>query len=910
MADYMQLTPSLKRLEGELTAMQNEQVGSEYSNKFVLVLKKLTTLLYNASTKKNPGSYIKSMAPWDDLALKTDLLTSGGSYFDIGISDGTFAIKDDFTIADKKMYSAILKFKDFVDSVPKGYFATLGKKRKAIIATVRNDLDKHIGLYELKALFGQIKKENEKFDAYCDNINRMFDDGAAIHQIETAVVQFVRELKDYQEIAGNQHANILSTCASYFSEEEAITYAKAAIYDYDTQDFIKRIGALNQGSSAHSSLSRQLSDTGLEFSFEETKMSDESNGHPYTQITDPMAPNTNVIENRSHTLELLLEKSHKIKADILESEENIRRADECIKMCQEEIDSLTIPDIKRFDQYTKNISAVTAQLNDLTVQLNGLGDNTINLNKVIEDNIDTRFDFSELSREFLVLKNQHTSLTTESKEIQALNKYVTDFNSSVDNKNYYILIDKEKLNKIKKYISFDLSKECDSLLSSSIPGVTGLLSNPANKSNVKTILERISEQLNTKQVQHGQLIRACETQKTTCNNQFKKNYTDYLKRTKQQLNNDIKGDELKLEGFQQEFITYQGVKEKLEENLENLQIEKNDFNATLKENSTSLKKNEKIIDEVQREVSAEKIQKRYKNNLEKKNLKEQSRFNELTDFQHRLKKINDDRRGRWEQLAYLAAFNDAYRFYVKNSIFFQNKPNDSERIKTKIVEIERLKKELKEIFKQELAHKINQISVLDNAREFNDNVDSNKVKHETIEENTNQNPSLNRIKNPYWGPLHSLMDSKDIFFKKRKQDPVEKYLIEKIVGLNFFGEQGIFTRHANAIKGCPSALLGMLYTCLAYASGRHFEYQTEIMFLEDLMALENKKMTLEKVDSDKTNKSIQETINNRIEKRLKDYPNGNLSEKLDLYKKQMELAQEHMDTPRSDDKPSLNGGGS
>ena len=414
-------------------------------------------------------------------------------------------------------------------------------------------------------------------------------------------------------------------------------------------------------------------------------------------------------------------------------------------MCQEEIDSLTIPDIKRFDQYTKNISAVTAQLNDLTVQLNGLGDNTINLNKVIEDNIDTRFDFSELSREFLVLKNQHTSLTTESKEIQALNKYVTDFNSSVDNKNYYILIDKEKLNKIKKYISFDLSKECDSLLSSSIPGVTGLLSNPANKSNVKTILERISEQLNTKQVQHGQLIRACETQKTTCNNQFKKNYTDYLKRTKQQLNNDIKGDELKLEGFQQEFITYQGVKEKLEENLENLQIEKNDFNATLKENSTSLKKNEKIIDEVQREVSAEKIQKRYKNNLEKKNLKEQSRFNELTDFQHRLKKINDDRRGRWEQLAYLAAFNDAYRFYVKNSIFFQNKPNDSERIKTKIVEIERLKKELKEIFKQELAHKINQISVLDNAREFNDNVDSNKVKHETIEENTNQNPSLNRI---------------------------------------------------------------------------------------------------------------------------------------------------------------------
>ena len=108
----------------------------------------------------------------------------------------------------------------------------------------------------------------------------------------------------------------------------------------------------------------------------------------------------------------------------------------------------------------------------------------------------------------------------------------------------------------------------------------------------------------------------------------------------------------------------------------------------------------------------------------------------------------------------------------------------------------------------------------------------------------------------------------------------------------------------DAIKGCASAMLGMIYTCLAYASIGQLDYQTDLMFLENLKALENLKVASNADNSDKINSKAQEEINNKIINRLKKHPTGSLAENLKKYQEQLELSQGFMNTSMNDDSSS------
>ena len=440
MADYKQFTVPLEALKTELAELYDPKSES-YSDKFVYALETLVAFSIKIVKESDPLSYIKSVSGITSVA---SLVWTVSPYVDVDIQYPNpfkgiplkvkdINIKNDFVISDEKMYSALLKFKQFAESSTDNSDDSINQVKGKIIDSFNSFFGEKIDAYnvekEFKELFTKIEEDNKRFKEEHNKIEQMFSDKADVTLIENAVASFLKEQGTSQKDNVTKHSYLIQRYVDLYNDaQNHCNDKKHNIIYHDAEPFKDRIARLKEECFERS---HEVS------SFEETKegegdqpyLSPSESLSPSPQLNTFAAKNTNEVDNRPITLESLTDESIRIKAKLVQIKENIRSTDESIKMCQEEIGGIEKPNEQTSYQFIQNIA-------DLTAALNELNGNQPDINQVIGKGIEIRPDLDAVMNEFSTLKTTHDKLTDEIGKIEALQSYLTEVNLSMDKKDF------------------------------------------------------------------------------------------------------------------------------------------------------------------------------------------------------------------------------------------------------------------------------------------------------------------------------------------------------------------------------------------------------------------------------------------------------------------------------------------
>lgn len=408
--------------------------------------------------------------------------------------------------------------------------------------------------------------------------------------------------------------------------------------------------------------------------------------------------------------------------------------------------------------------------------------------------------------EFQLIEDQ---LKEKQKELKELIDYLSVLINTInENKvSIDIHIDAEKWEQIKTNLDDGLAQRCDKVIG-----------NPADTNKFKKFIDVFKHKKIKSVITDVKAYLDDQNQNLLVN--LEKNQTN---KTQASRDNDkkLKEDKCNLAKEQATLIRLNTVKDRNLEKIAQQQSALNEIEQTIQ--TLEKARQEALREEEQSQIDKDRLGKI-----------EAARYGQLSQFYNEL----NQRKFYYEKILEVDFFNDKCKAYDEYQKLLQVEETDSERIKDKLTQIHNLQSDLENEFREvvinEIEHRIND--------------GTTKITYNDIY------------------TFGALISSKTTFFKSnypvKDAASFELHLINKY----YFGDDGYFTKHRNAIKGCASSLLAIIYTCLASVSFGHLNYQTELVFLDDL------ETTKDVVD--KQTKIIQ---------RLKDYPDTKLSSLLDTY---------------------------
>lgn len=419
------------------------------------------------------------------------------------------------------------------------------------------------------------------------------------------------------------------------------------------------------------------------------------------------------------------------------------------------------------------------------------------------------------------LESEQICLETEQKQLSELTRYLDELIKQINQSKYIFNIDKEKLSQIKiklQDISPDLYEQCNKEIGP--PLISAKLIQSVSIS-ISVPEDRLKIQKIIQAIKSKFELRSCELPSN-------------LEKHKENINKLSLSFEKENNILQKLTTENNSIINEIEEQKKALDRAVEARNNLIGRNANAHNNFFQLINKEVKEVHQEK---KY--------------YNKLTDFYNKLEGFSNKLEDCEKSVDLWGYENELHRFYEQNEELLREQLIGSDRIKTKIADIHQLKSNLDERFKNALCDEV--------SSRFNE-LESQTVDRDIF-------------------ALYFLKSSRTTFFttdyRTANAVSLELYLINKI----FFGPSGFFTQHSNAIKGCASSLLSMFYTCLAYATFNSFNYQTELMFLDDLEKTTN-------IDDKQA----------KIAKRLNDYPGTKLSLLLEKYQRRLNDMQEDVVT--------------
>ena len=838
MADYKQFTVPLQTLKTDLAKLYDPKSKS-YSDKFVSALYLLATLLEDASKQDKPQEYISSAFRLPELY---SLRKAIKPYFDINLTELTltYDIRSDFKIADEKMYLAIIKCKTFVGNMPDNSGDKIADNSGDKIADLKHGIntffkdffDIELARYELnkefEVLSAKIKKDNEYFKKEYNEIERMLNYNADVTLIESAVNSFLEEQKITQNDNLTEHSKLLIRYADLYNDEEQghLNDKKHNIEDYNSVPLLEEIARLKKEFFERSD---EVS------SFEETKERD-PNDQQDTSLNVNISP-----------LALAIAELNKAKEEYHEVNNELNRINEEILLLRKQQD--------------ETFSAADRAL---------LSSKKQQLNEMREKRGQFFAIGCSLKEQFANLQKEQVDLNNKKASGYELLTYLEQVIELIKNNPFSFLVNKEKFEQMKEYFESSEQQQfgvIDDLMGrgkerrvfQTNMGVTNLL--PTLRTKLFDKLSGISRRLIKVQSNVNKL-----------NSKLRAEYNNNQEMQLEEYNTKIVNLELECKPLQEKNDEY----EHLQQQLETLGLSREDISTRLVEKL---------------EVFSE-----YKQKVSDIETEEQERNESIKEFLTVLKKLvheidEDESFDEDKRKKLLGQIAHKISYYQHHKNLFENRFYDTEDVSSKLDEIfstlVKLGADFRTNFKKSTSAPSH--SIFGNKR---------KAKAQEIEDLITR---VNQLLNYTGDPLDSsLIVTYEKQLKKlsqydsipRYKDSINKAKLDikhiklRMHQIKYFGTEGEFEKYANGIRGCASALLGMIYTCLA---SMHFcfNYKPDIMFLDDL----------------KKPGQLQKEINNQIAARVKNYPDSSLSKILKEYQtglEQLTQEAEALNTPQAD----------
>lgn len=841
MANYKQFTVPLRTLKIELAELYDPKSKS-YSDKFVNALDLLATLLEEALKKDKPKDYIYSVLGLRKLYSLQDAIKP---YFDINfnLTELTYEIRSDFKIADEKMYLAIIKCKTFVENMPDNSDDKIADLKHGINTFFKDFFDIKLARYELnkkfEVLFAKIKEDNEYFKKEYNKIEQMFSDNADVTLIENAVTSFVQEQKTTQDNNITEHSVLFRKYADLYHDEEQdhLNDKKHNIEEHSSVLFLQGIARLKQELLERSD---ELS------SFEETKEGDPN---------DQQAPSSSL---NISPLEFATAELNNAKQEYSEIERELKGINDLISSYNKEVEQFSTFDHEQLASKKQQLTMITKERDEVATEYGRImSSDPKNANDVC----------LRLGNRLSALIEKQAALTSENKNaielLQVLESVLGIINERKD-KNFFEL-------GFERIISIDKNK-FSQMNSSSIPPIAG---------GIKSFFEKMSKRDKSIWYTAGQLsVKSPEMASSLMD--LKNSLVEGIAQIKQSLSDSNSEVQAVKEDLQLEYTLHLNSNVislsdhdrqlmRLQSEYEPLK-EKADHNKSIKQELYTLNVN-KLGSIVRLENKGKMISKCEKKIVDIKT-QELERRQSITDFLQVLTQLvreidEDDSLDQDKRKSLLGQIAHKISYYQHHQDLLKKRPYDSKDVSDDIELIDGFMSTLKSNFKENVLAPSHSI--------FGKN---RKQKATEIE-------GLIKKADQWLKSENGLLDSKlipsykDIIDDLSKYENIELYKdrinlkkkdIEiRIFQLQYFGSEGFFEKYAHSIRGCASALLGMIYTCLASVFFCCFDYKTDIMFLDDLKSTKQ-----------------QNKIDEKITSRVKNYPDSALSNILEQYQKGLE----------------------